>query len=62
MANEINPFHYFLNSKIVKRVATQMSQPCSQASEHRALLLNIDSEIENQSQILFQLLLVLPLK
>lgn len=59
LANEVNSFHYFLDSKRLKNVATLLYELTMLTS---IIVLDIDLYLENLNQILFQLLLVLPLK
>lgn len=59
LANEVNSFHYFLDSKRLKNVATLLYELTMLTS---IIVLDTDLYLENLNQILFQLLLVLPLK
>lgn len=59
LANEVNSFHYFLDSKRLKNVATLLYELTMLTS---IIVLDIDLYLENLNQILFQLVLVLPLK
>lgn len=59
LANEVNSFHYFLDSKMLKNVATLLYELTMLTS---IIVLDTDLYLENLNQILIQLLLVLPLK
>lgn len=59
LANEVNSFHYFLDSKRLKNVATLLYELTMLTS---IIVLDTDLYLENLNQILFQLVLVLPLK